>query len=904
MWLGLSKSLEGRLGSSDSGVSAAHRGIDTRGRGFVRKSLLCLAVGLASVFAGGVFVDVAAAQSAPPNEIVISEFRTRGPAGGNDEFVEIRNRSAGPVDISGWRLQGCASGTPGNPSNRATVGDDVLLAPGASYLFANDASGGYSGTVEPDATYGTGFTDFAATNFAGIRFVDTANTVRDGVGSPNSPCREGIGLLTPGTNTDNSFERIGGTTDTNNNLPDFQGPKPGNPQNSGGNTTGTPPITGLRIHDIQGRQHLSPYRGSFVVAVPGIVTARRFNGFYYEDPQPDMDLRTSEGIFVFTGATPPASAAVGAAVMVTGRVTENRAGCNPTCTPPDFPAGQFGSSAFANLSVTQIDRAVVAPGGTGSITPTVVGQGGRVPPTTVIDNDTPDPQADDPPLVSGNVESKSGPPLDTANQDPTFDPSQDGIDFYESLEGMLTQVNDAVVVEPTNVFGSGVGQNSEIAVLADNGANAGLRAPRGPIVVRSFDRTLPHEYRFGDFNPERIIFNDPVSRDAAGGPAGALPEAQVRDRFAGATVAVVDYSFGNYKFLVRSFPALVPGGLTPERARDARKQHLSVASYNVENLDPVNDAARIQLIARQIIDNLRSPDILGVQEMQDFNGENAGGPAGDPTFAALVQAIADQGGPVYQYRQIDPLHNQDGGAPEANIRVGFLFRPDRVTFVDRPGGTAVTPTEDNPAQPGAQLTFSPGRIDPTNPVWDESRKPLAGEFLFRGRKLFVVANHFASKGGDAPLFGRFQEPYRPSEIQRRGITQPVLDPQRGQAGVVNAWVGRLQAVDRRARVIVLGDLNDFEFSETSNVVERGAPGTRYELVNLWRLLPQNEHYSYIFQGNAQVLDHILATPNLFHRQMQYDAVHMNSEFDTEQQSDHDPPLARFWVTGGNDHDDD
>jgi predicted extracellular nuclease len=876
----------------------------------VKKSGLRLAIGLASVMAAATFMGSAAAESVPPNEIVISEFRTRGPAGGNDEFVELRNRSASPVDISGWRLQGCASGSPGNASNRVTVGSEVLLAPGASYLFANDAAGGYSGTVEPDATYGTGFTDFAATNFSGIRILDVAGAVRDGVGSPNSPCREGIGILTPGTNTDNSFERLGGTTDTNNNLPDFLGPKPGNPQNSGGNTTGTPPITGLRIHDIQGRQHLSPYRASFVVAVPGVVTARRFNGFYYQDPEPDLDVRTSEGIFVFTGAAPPAAAVVGAAVIVTGRVTEFRAGCTPTCTPPDFPSGEFGSSAFPNLSTTQIDRAVVVPGGTGSIMPTVVGQGGRVPPTTVIENDTPDPQADDPPLLSGNVESKSGLPLDTANQDPTFDPSEDGIDFYESLEGMLTQVNDAVVVEPTNVFGTGVGQNSEIAVLADDGAGAGLRSPRGPILVRSFDQTLPHEYRFGDFNPERIILNDPVSRDAAGGPAGALPEAQVRDRFDGATLAVVDYSFGNYKFLVRSFPSLVPGGLTPERARDARKQHLSVASYNVENLDPVNDAARIQLIARQIIDNLRSPDILGLQEMQDFDGEGPAGPAGDATFAALVQAIVDQGGPVYQHRQIDPLHNQDGGAPDANIRVGFLFRPDRVTFVDRPGGTPITPTEDDPAQPGAQLTFSPGRIQPENAVWVESRKPLAGEFLFRGRQVFVVANHFASKGGDAPLFGRFQEPYRPSELQRRGATMPVLDPQRGQAGVVNAWVERLLAVDRRARVIVLGDLNDFEFSETSNVLERGAPGTDYELISLWRLLPEREHYSYIFQGNGQVLDHVLATPTLFHPLMQYDAVHMNSEFDTEQQSDHDPPLARFWVTGaseddgGDDNDDD
>ena len=840
---------------------------------FVRLAVLTLLALLA-------YAVPAAAQSAPPGDIVISEFRTRGPAGGNDEFVELRNRSAARVDISGWRLQGCAAGAPGDTSNRATVGSDVFLPAGGSYLFAHT---GYSGTVAPDETYGTGITDFAATNFPGIRIVDTTNVIRDGVGSPNSPCREGTGILTPAANGDNSFERLGGTTDTNNNQPDFQGPKPGNPQNSGGNTTGEPPISGLRIHDIQGRQHLSPYRGSFALDVPGVVTARRFNGFYFQDAQPDLDERTSEGVFVFTGATPPAAAAVGAAVLVNGRVTEFRAGCTPSCTAPDFPAGNFGAAAFANLSVTEIDRATVAPAGTGEIAPTVVGEGGRVPPATVIDNDTPDPQADDPPLVSGNVESKSSAPLDTAGQDPTFDPSEDGIDFYESLEGMLTQLNRAVVIAPTNTFSPGAAsENSELAVLADNGEHAGLRTPRGGILVRSFDNELPHEYRFGDFNPERIILNDPVARDSG---EAAAPDAQVRDHFSGPIEAIVDYSFGNYKFLARRFPALEDGGLTPETAPPAGKHDLSVASYNVENLDPVNDAARMQAIGRQITDNLRAPDILGLEEMQDFDGEGPGGPAGDPTFAALVDAIADAGGPAYEYRQIDPIHNQEGGAPNANIRVGFLFRPDRVTFVDRPGGTAVTATEDDPAEPGAQLTFSPGRIEPQDAVWEDSRKPLAGEFLFEGRTLFVVANHFASKGGDAPLFGRFQEPYRPSELQRRG-----------QARVVNGWVERLLAVDKQARVVVLGDLNDFEFSETANVLQRGAPGSQDELTELWQMLPEREHYSYIFEGNGQVLDHILASRALLAPRPDFGPIHMNSEFE-DQKSDHDPPLARFRVTG-------
>jgi predicted extracellular nuclease len=98
-------------------------------------------------------------------------------------------------------------------------------------------------------------------------------------------------------------------------------------------------------------------------------------------------------------------------------------------------------------------------------------------------------------------------------------------------------------------------------------------------------------------------------------------------------------------------------------------------------------------------------------------------------------------------------------------------------------------------------------------------------------------------------------------------------------------------------VIVLGDLNDFEFSGTAEVLEQGAAGTAQELFNLWGLLPRRQRYSYDFQGNAQVLDHILVTESLMAPEPELDAVHMNSEL-TEQQSDHDPPLARFRVTGG------
>jgi predicted extracellular nuclease len=62
-------------------------------------------------------------------------------------------------------------------------------------------------------------------------------------------------------------------------------------------------------------------------------------------------------------------------------------------------------------------------------------------------------------------------------------------------------------------------------------------------------------------------------------------------------------------------------------------------------------------------------------------------------------------------------------------------------------------------------------------------------------------------------------------------------------------------------------------------------------------VPQNDRYSYIFQGNGQVLDHILVSEALMSPRPEFEPVHINSEFSAESESDHDPPLARLRVTG-------
>ena len=570
-----------------------------------------------------------------------------------------------------------------------------------------------------------------------------------------------------------------------------------------------------RIHEIQGAAHRSPLEGQAVSDVPGVVTALVSNGFFFEDPNVDGDPATSEGLFVFTQQAPAVT--LGDAVLVDGLVTEFR------------PGGATGN----NLTQTELTSPIVEIASSGSPLPgpSVIGKGGRVPPGEVIDNDS-----------TGDAEIGG-----------VFDPAEDGLDFYESFESMRVQVNKARVVGPTTAFG-------EIPVVGDAAERASILTNRGGLLIRA-----------DDFNPERIHLDDRLLLPAS------LPLLNVGDRFKSPVVGILDYSFGNFKLDVSEPVVTASGGLQREFAKVAGPNELAVATFNVENLDPSDPPDKFDQLAGLIVANLKSPDIVALEEIQDANGPvNNGVVDGGPTLDALVAAISAAGGPAYSYRQINPVNNSDGGEPGGNIRVGFIFRTDRgLSFVDRPGGTATAATGVVAGPDGAELTFSPGRIDPTNPAFDASRKPLVGEFRWRGQTVFAIVNHFNSKGGDDPLFGRFQPPNRVTETQRHA-----------QAQIVNDFVDALHAVDSGARVVVLGDLNDFEFSETLSILQGDV------LENLLLTLKQPERYTYVFEGNSQVLDQILVSRHLERDLMAYDVVHVNSEF-AVQASDHEPQVARF-----------
>ena len=86
---------------------------------------------------------------------------------------------------------------------------------------------------------------------------------------------------------------------------------------------------------------------------------------------------------------------------------------------------------------------------------------------------------------------------------------------------------------------------------------------------------------------------------------------------------------------------------------------------------------------------------------------------------------------------------------------------------------------------------------------------------------------------------------------------------------------------------MLGDLNDFEFSATLAILEGGGAARPDG-----RRCRETERYSYVFEGNSQVLDQILVSAPAREPPLEYDVVHVNAEF-ADQASDHDPSVARF-----------
>jgi len=582
-----------------------------------------------------------------------------------------------------------------------------------------------------------------------------------------------------------------------------------------------------RIQDIQGEGHTSPYVNQNVKDVEGVVTqissqfaTGAYRGFYIQDMELDNTSKASSAVYVYSTneATKPK---VGDLVSISGKVEEYNEGLATNLT----------TTQLTNIKVTVLSSNNPLP------EPILLGKGGRALPTSVISSD-------------GMA---------------TFNPDTDAIDFYESLEGMLVKLPTPTIISPYWTSGFGNSMIYNIATRVENEV-ADVITPAGGLILKE---NL-------NYNPQRLIiaYGDPGQEVGTG------------DVFKNDVIGVVGYNNGNFKIIPSkdSLPSIERSPFERQTTTlEIDSDKLTIASYNVENFHPGAPQEKINRIGDSIVNNLKSPDIVALLEIQDNNGPvDNGNVAADQSYATIINAVIAAGGPTYKYTEIAPQNKQDGGEPGGNIRVAFLYNPDRVKMTDSISGEAGTATKavSYDAASG-KLNVNPGRIEPTNTAFNSSRKPLVAQFEFNGEQVIAVVNHFNSKGGDNAPFGNIQPPVLSSEIQRHKI-----------ANIVNGFVKDVVTKNSDANVVVVGDLNDFQFTETLSILKGN------EMVNLIDTLPLNNRYSYTYDGNSQTLDHILVSNNLA-LSSEADIVHINADFPLSRgrASDHDPLIAQIDLKG-------
>ncbi|HEX8241682.1 MAG TPA: Calx-beta domain-containing protein [Allosphingosinicella sp.] len=665
------------------------------------------------------------------------------------------------------------------------------------------------------------------------------------------------------------------------------------------------------IHDIQGTTYYSPIlaaegKNGFNVASTTVVTVRAIvtavdnvgnrQGYYITEEGSDWDSNpfTSEGIFVMTRndagvGTVVSGISVGDLIQVSAQVMEY----------------QSFSTMPRTMLVNPTGLTVISQGNSlASITPVLTNM-----PNEVMTDVTPD-----------YTDSSDG-------AGDTFDASVYALSYFETVEGMLVTIPNMVVADG---FVSTSGGDPYLKAYSLDSANADQINSRGGYTIAgdppigppdtattgddtNFDGRVVHD---GDINPDiiEVDFTD----FAMSAPAGLLENATMGDPL-GDVTGIIDFDFTDLKLFVT---AMEPGGFVnagnPVQeitvfGDDTRS--LTVATFNVENLDPTDGAARFTALANAIANNLNAPDIISIEEIQDNNGAAAGdgssatGTDASVTWQMLVDALNLATGAHYQWVDQAPVYNAEGGEQSGNIRVGFLYNTDRVQLgnlaPDAPLAERRMYTDrigDGVRDAGDLIAFSDdmlgGEINTAD--WAGTRRSLLGQFTFHGNTVFVTANHFPSKGGSGEFWQLNQnvtggQPANSDLQQRSSVAQDVY-----------AMLNLVQGSAPGAGIVAGGDFNDFYFyrpltTVTGYTMADGtarAGGARFD--NLTLTLPEAERYTYTFDGRSQAIDHIIVN-GLLSAVATYDVVHLNTGYNSRGTgadanpalSDHDPAVASF-----------
>lgn len=482
-----------------------------------------------------------------------------------------------------------------------------------------------------------------------------------------------------------------------------------------------------------------------------------------------------------------------------------------------------------------------------TVTPIVLGRGAQLPPTIQYSS-----------LDGGDVFAVPNNQSQISAQNPELQRTKNGLDFWETLSGELVTIQQPRVVGRPNRFGD----TWVVGPWRTTGTNQ-----RGGLTISNRDA-----------NPEAILIGSPL--DGTSNPTTT----KLGDGLEEIT-GVVYQDFGFYRILPTTNIKVVSSqspALPPPTEYESTGQcgGLTIGQYNVENL--FSGSPNLGQIADHIANYLKSPDLLFVQEIQDDDGPtNSTTVDATVTLSALRDAInAVSSRTNYSFVDVDPVDDQDGGQPGGNIRVAYLYNPAVIQLRNPNPGSS---TDANEVLPGPTLRYNPGRIDPLNPAWASSRKPLAAQWETldgTNSTFFTVNVHWTSKGGSSSLHGDARPPVNGGVDQRTA-----------QANVTGSFIRQILRFDRNAAVIAGGDFNDFSVVQPLKTFE-SVSGLKSldDVVGI----PAVEQYTYLFDMNSQELDHFYVSPRFTRQNSQYEHVHVNTWASfNDQASDHDPSIGKF-----------
>ncbi len=858
-------------------------------------------------------------------EVVISQVYGGGGNSGatfRSDFIELHNNGDLPVDMSGWTVQ--YASTSGTTWQLTAL--EGTIAPGAYYLVKQaDGTGGTQDLPTPDATGTIAMAGangkVALVEGAGALSGACPTNVVDLVGYGTANCFEGAGAAPALTNTTAALRAGEGCTDTNNNAADFTAVTAA-PRNtasvpnvcSGGGTlflsitdasgaegdSGTTPffvtvslnqpagpegvsftyttadgtatvagndyvarsgtisfeegqreltlsvdvlgdetvepdevfyinlgdvsgaevakgqavvtilnddVTTLAISAIQGSGERSPVEGQ-LVATTGIVTGRKNNGFFIQtaDGEDDGDPATSEGLFVFTGGAPSADVAVGNRLLVQGTVLE----FVPTADPLQLPLTQITNASVVRLS-----------------------EGNPLPAAIALTNDMPN--------------------------------ATGGLGQLEHLEGMHVTAPSFTVVAPTtgntNEAQASGSSNGRFAVVVTGTARPfrepGIQIPN-PDPVGSSAPSIP----CWDFNPELIAVNSTT----IGAPTADLA-AGCRIT-GGSLTGPLDYTFRRYTIYPEgALTSDCTGAGEPRPSMLPGPDHVTFATYNLQRFfDTVNDAnsgptltpaaleRRLSKASIGIRAYLHTPDVVGVTEVENLSVLT--------TLANRINAdavTAGQPNPGY-------VAYLEEGFDVGGIDVGFLVKTASVGSVARVAVGAVEQvgTEEVLTNPNGSTSVLNDRpplvLDAVAHFADGRRYPFTA-IVVHQRSLSGIEDDAAGSNGWATA------------------GQRVRDKRQKQADYLATLIDGMQKDDPAREIVVLGDFNAFEFNDglvDAMGTVTGLPSPDSEtavdndgnvlvapsLLNTTLEASAEERYSFVFDYQAQSLDHVLVNQAL------------------------------------------